>query len=211
MHRVNNVVIMQTKQLGRIEALEEELRSSRAKMVKMEQKMTEQDHVITQLVSDNLDHLQDNMRLTAHINSSQEQLSWMEHRLGQVGSVVMGFLEGRLESLMEEEREEGTSGSLSSSGVGMLDVSGDEPVAQGGDEVNEVGGASRPESMRWDSPVLLTQGLIASMERDAEEAGLGGWFNGNPEDVLESWSGANSNASASQDRVRTTLLTTIGG
>ena len=30
-------------------------------------------------------------------------------------------------------------------------------------------------------------------------------------DVPESWSGANSNASASQDRVQTTLLTTIGG
>ena len=59
--------------------------------------------------------------------------------------------------------------------------------------------------------MLPTSGLIASMERDAEEAGLGGWFNGNPEEVLESWSGANSDASASQDRVRTTLLTTIGG
>ena len=57
----------------------------------------------------------------------------------------------------------------------------------------------------------LTQGLIVSMERDAEEAGLGGWYNGNPEDVPESWSGSNSNALASQDRVRTTLLTTIGG
>ena len=56
-----------------------------------------------------------------------------------------------------------------------------------------------------------TSGLIASMERDAEEAGLGGWYNGNPEDVPESWSGANSDMSASQDRVGTTLLTTIGG
>ena len=72
MHRANNAVIMQTEQLGRIEALEEELRSSRAKAIEMEQKMTEQDRVITQLVSDNLDHLQDNMRLTAHINSSNE-------------------------------------------------------------------------------------------------------------------------------------------
>ena len=53
--------------------------------------------------------------------------------------------------------------------------------------------------------------LIAEMEREAEEAGLGGWFNGNPEDVPESWSGVNSDASASQDRVGTTLLTTIGG
>ena len=56
-----------------------------------------------------------------------------------------------------------------------------------------------------------TQGLIASMEREAEEAGLGGWFNRNPEDVPESWSGSNSGASASQDQVWTTLLTTIGG
>ena len=54
-------------------------------------------------------------------------------------------------------------------------------------------------------------GLIAEMEREVMEAGLGGWFNGNLEDVPESWSGANSVASASQDRVGTTLLTTIGG
>ena len=72
MHCVNNTVIMQTEQLGWIEALEEELHSSKAKMVDMEQKMTEQDWVIAQLVSDNLDHLQDNMWLTAHINSSNE-------------------------------------------------------------------------------------------------------------------------------------------
>ena len=107
MHRSNNMVIMQTEQLGQIEALEEELRSSKAKVVEMEQKMMEQDRVIAQLVGDNLDHLQDNMRLTTHINSSNERMSQMEHWLGQVGSVVMGFLEGRLESLMEEEREEG--------------------------------------------------------------------------------------------------------
>ena len=72
MHRSNNAVIMQTEQLGQIEVLEEELCSSKAKMVEMEQKMTEQDHVIAQLVGDNLNHLQDNMQLTAHINSSNE-------------------------------------------------------------------------------------------------------------------------------------------
>ena len=92
MHRANNAVIMQTEQLGWIKALEEELQSSRAKMVELEQKIMEQDHVIAQLVGDNLNHLQDNMRLTAHINSSQERMAQMEHRLGQVGSVVMGFL-----------------------------------------------------------------------------------------------------------------------
>ena len=70
MHRSNNAVIMQTEQLGRIEALEEELHSSRGKVADMERQMMEQDRVITQLVGDNLDHLQANMRLTAHINSS---------------------------------------------------------------------------------------------------------------------------------------------
>ena len=214
MHCTNNAVIMQTEQLGQIEALEEELHSSKAKMVEMEQKMTKQDWVIAQLVGDNLDHLQDNMQLTAHIDSSNEWLAQMEHRLGQVGSVVMGFLEGRLESLMEEEREEEreeeTMGSSSSLEVGTLGASGDVPVVQDGGEVNMDDGVSHLESTRQDSPIPPMQGLIALMEREVEEAGLGGWFNRNPEDIPESWSGSNSDMSASQDRVWTTLLTTIG-
>ena len=124
MHRTNNVVIMQTEQLGWIEALEEELCSSKAKMIEMEQEVTEQDHVIAQQVGDNLNHLQDNMQLTAHINSSQERVVQMEHRLGQVGLVVMGFLEGRLESLMEEEREEGEMSGSNSSEAETLGASG---------------------------------------------------------------------------------------
>ena len=84
MHRSNNAVIMQTEQLGQIETLEEELRSSRGKVADLEQKMQEQDRVIAQLVGDNLDHLQTNMRLTAHINSSTERAERTEHRLGQV-------------------------------------------------------------------------------------------------------------------------------
>ena len=202
MHRSNNAVIMQTEQLGRIEALEEELHSSKGKVADMEQKMMEQDRVIAQLVGDNLDHLQDNMRLTAHINSSTERMVQMEHRLGQVGSVVMGFLEGRMEAMREEM--------LESSGSGGSDASGDNSEGPVGDVVNAVAGALGAV-MRGDSPMPPTSGLIASMERDAEEAGLGGWFNGNPEDIPESWSGANSDASASQDRVGTTLLTTTGG
>ena len=201
MHRVDNAVIMQTEQLGCIKTLEEELHSSKGKLANLEQKMMEQDRVIAQLVGDNLDHLQDNMRLTAHINSSTEQMAQMEHRLGQVGLVVMGFLEGRMESLMEE-----TSGSSGSEESG---ASGDDQDNQVSAGIGQVAGALA-EVMR-DSPMPPTSGLIASMERDAEEAGLGGWFNRNPEDVPESWSGANSDASASQDRVGTTLLTTIGG
>ena len=190
MHRSNNAVIMQTKQLGRIETLEEELRSSKGKLADMEQKMMEQDRVIAQLVGDNLDHLQDNMRLTAHINSSTERMVQMEHQLGQVGSVVMGFLEGRMEAMREEMTE--------SSGSGGSDASGDDRDDRVGDTIVQVAG-TLSEVMRRDSPMPRETGLITEMEREAEEAGLGGWFNRNPEDVPESWSGANSDTLASQD------------
>ena len=142
------------------------------------------------------------MRLTAHINSSTERAERMEHRLGQVASVVMGFLEGRMESLREEMSESSGSGGSDASGEGS-----DDRVSEG---VGLVAGVL-VEVMWRDSPMPRETGLIAEMEREAEEAGLGGWFNGNPEDVPESWSGSNSGTSASQDRVGTTLLTTIGG
>ena len=188
MHRVNNAVIMQTKQLGRIEALEEELRSSRAKMVELETKTTEQDQVIAQLVGDNLEHLQDNMRLTAHINSSSDRMEQLEHWLGQVGSVLMGMIEGAI------KRE----GLTDTSGSGGSGVSGDGGDDQDGGTDNEDAGESM-EMTGGDSPMPWEIGLIAEMEREAMEAGAGGWYNGNPEEVPESWSGANSNASASQD------------
>ena len=201
MHCANNAVIMQTEQLGRIEALEEELCSSRAKMAELELKTTEQDRVIAQLVGDNLEHLQDNMHLTIHITSSSDRMAQLEHRLGQVGSVLMGMIEGAI------EREGLEMSSLS--GSGGSGASGDELGDQGGDADNVDAGESTV--MRRDSLMLRETGLITEMEEEAMEAGAGGWFNGNPEDVPESWSGANSDASASQDRVRTTLLTTIGG
>ena len=109
-----------------------------------------------------------------------------------------------MESLLEETSSSEGSGSKGSG------ASGDDRDNQVSDGIGLVAGALA-EVMRRDSLTPPTSGLIASMERDAEEAGLGGWFNGNPEDVPESWSGANSDASASQDRVGTTLLTTIGG
>ena len=209
MHHADNAVVMQTEQLGRIEALEEELQSFKAKTIELEQKLMEQDRVIAQLVGDNLDHLQDNMQLTPHINSLNARLETMEHRLGQVGLVVMGFLEGRLEGLMEEEQE-GTESSLSLD-QGTSDASGEDQGVQASDEGSVDNGVFPQDSMRRDSPMLPTLGLITLMERDAEEAGLGGWFNRNPEDILESWSGSNSGASSSQDQVGVTLLTTIGG
>ena len=201
MHRANNAVIMQTEQLGRIEALEEELRSSRVKMTELELKTTEQDRVIAQLVGDNLEHLQDNMHLTAHITSSSDCMTQLEHRLGQVGSVLMGMIEGQVEGMTE---------SSTSSGSGGSDVSGGDQDDRVGDAARQVTGAL-VEVLRRDSLIPRETGLIVEMEREAMEAGAGGWYNGNPEEVPESWSGANSDVSASQDRVGTTLLTTIGG
>ena len=75
--------------------------------------------------------------MTAHINSSTEQMERTEHRLGQVVSVVMGFLEGRMEGLLEE------GATLESSGSGGSDASGegsDDRVSEG---VGLVAGALR--------------------------------------------------------------------
>ena len=101
------------------------------------------------------------MRLTAHINSSTERAERMEHRLGQVASVMMGYLEGRMESLEEE-----TTGSLGSGGSDASGDASDDRVSEG---ITQVAGVLA-EVMRRDSPMLPTSGLIASMERDAEEA-----------------------------------------
>ena len=163
MHRSNNAVVMQTEQLGRIEALEEELRSSRGKMAELEQRMVEQDRIIAQLVGDNLDHLQANQRLTAHIASSSERTERIEHRLGQVASLTMGLVEGTMEGRLEE-------GSSRSSGSGESDVSGDAEEDRDSEGIALVAGALQ-EVMRRDSPMPPTSGLIASMERDADTTG----------------------------------------
>ena len=128
------------------------------------------------------------MRLTAHINSSLERMMQLEHWLGQVGSVLMGMIEGAI------EREGGFSLEAR-----MSDASGNDRGDQDGDEGSGGTGVSVEESMRVESPMLWEGGLIAEIEREVMEAGAGGWHNGNPEDVLESWSGPNSDASASQD------------
>ena len=161
MHHANNAVIMQTEQLGHIETLEEELHSFR-------EKVQEQDWVIAQLVGDNLEHLQDNMCLTAHINSSQDQMAQLEHRLGQVGSVLMGMIEGAI------EREGLTELSLLEAGTSG--ASGDDQDDQAGGTVNMDAGASMEESMRRDSPMPWEGGLIAEMEREAgrQRLDLGG-------------------------------------
>ena len=69
---MNNTVIMQTEQLGQIETLKEKLHALEGHIQDLEHKSVEQDRIIANLVGDNLEHLQDNMCLTAHINSSSE-------------------------------------------------------------------------------------------------------------------------------------------
>ena len=101
---------------------------------------------------------------------------------------------------MEEEREEEeTTESLSSSEAETSGASSDGLVNRDGAKVNAEDGVFHQGSTRGDSPMLREEGLIAQMEREAMEVGLGGWFNGNLEDFLESWSGSNSDALASQD------------
>ena len=112
---------------------------------------------------------------------------------------------GMIEGVIEREGLE----TLSLSGSGGSAAFGDDSEGLGGDVVNEDVGPSEG-GMRRDSPMPRETGLITEMERGATEAGAGGWYNSNPEEVPESWSGANSNALASQDRVWMTLLTTIG-
>ena len=87
---------------------------------------------------------------------------------------------------MEEEREEGMTESLDSSEAETLGASGNRPDNQDGGKDSMVDGVFCPASMRWDSPLPREEGLITQMEREAVEAGLGGWFSRNPEDVLVS-------------------------
>ena len=116
MHCANNMVIMQTEQLGRIETLEEKLLASEGRVQDLEHKLAEQDRIIANLVGDNLEHLQDNMRLTAHINSTLTQLALLKEQLGQVGTLVYRIARGALEgpstegSLSEAETSDASGG-----------------------------------------------------------------------------------------------------
>ena len=107
-------------------------------------------------MGDNLEHLQDNMCLTAHINSSSDHMGQLEHRLGQVGSVLMGMIEGAIE-------REGLTETSSSSGSGGSAASGNDQDDQGGVVVSEDVGPS--SEMRRDSPMPRETRLIAEMER----------------------------------------------
>ena len=172
MHYANNVVIMQTEQLGRIETLEEKLHASEGHVQDLEHKLAEQDRVIANLVGDNLEHLQDNMCLTAHINSTLTQLALIEEQLGQVGTLVYRIARGALE---------GPSTEGSSLGAEMSDASGNDRGDQDGGAGSGGTGVSLEGSTRVGSLMLQEGGLIVEMEREAMEAGAGRWFNGNPD------------------------------
>ena len=60
----NNIMVIQTSQLGQIEHLED-------KVCILKEKMVAQDNLISNLVSNNLNHLQANMQLTQYINRSE--------------------------------------------------------------------------------------------------------------------------------------------
>ena len=81
MCHANNIMVIQMSQLGQIDNLEDQVWI-------LTNKVMEQGHVITNLVSDNLEHLQDNMRLTAHINSSQTRMGNLKHQLEELGDTV---------------------------------------------------------------------------------------------------------------------------
>ena len=135
MHHANNVVIMQAKQLGRIETLEEKLHNLEGCNQGLEHKLAKQDHVIANLVGDNLNHLQDNMRLMAHINSSQTRMANLEQKLTEVGEL---FLVATGQSLLDQ---------------GTLDAGGNNKDDQDGGEDSAGTSVSTEGSMMRDSPL----------------------------------------------------------
>ena len=144
-------------------------------------KVTNQDHVITQLVGDNLNHLQANIRLTTHINSSQTRMGNLEHQLEELGELFLAVM------------------GQSSLDQGTQESDGDNEDNQDGGEDNVGAGASPSGNMRPLTPAPRERGLIKQMEEEVKEAGLGGWFNRMDQGLPESWSGPNSDTSESQD------------
>ena len=98
-------------------------------------------------MGDNLEHLQDNMRLTTNINSSQTRMGNLEHQLEVLGEL---FLTAIRQSLSEQ---------------GMLDVGGDNKDNQDGGEDRGDTGVSLSGNMRLQTlepliPAPRERGLI---------------------------------------------------
>ena len=156
MYYVNNVVIMQTLQLGQIEVPEEKVHSLNGQVQDLEQKLAKQNQVIANLVGDNLDHLQDIMRLMAHINSSQTRMANLEQKLMELGEL---FLAAMRQSLLE---------------AGTLDAGGNDRDNQDGGEGSGGAGASwerssvratLPPSTLFADSALLRRGYTISIPK----------------------------------------------
>ena len=74
--------IMQMLQLGQIKVLEEKVHTLDGHVQDLEHKLTKQDHIITNLVGDNLDHLQDKMSLRTDITRLQVTIEQLKQQLG---------------------------------------------------------------------------------------------------------------------------------
>ena len=61
---------MQMSQLGQIEVLEEKVHALDGHVQDLKHKLAEQDHIIANLVGDNLNHLQNKMSLRVDITST---------------------------------------------------------------------------------------------------------------------------------------------
>ena len=83
---------------------------------------------------------------------------------------MLGIARGALEGLSTKE---------SLLEAGTLDASGGGVGGQDGEEDSRDAGVCLEGSMRVGSPLPRAGGLIAGMEREATEAGAGGWFNRN--------------------------------
>ena len=165
MHHVNDVVIMQTSQLGQIELLED-------KVHVLEEKVAAHDTLISNLVSNNLDHLYANMTLTQHIN--RLEVKWLNNKL------CLCSIEGLLYKLRITYYGN-TNLDPNSLGLSTLESGGDVKEGSDGGEDRDGGSAIILESMRPPTPgpsAPRERGLIEQMEEEAAKMRLGGWFNG---------------------------------
>ena len=194
MHHANDVMVIQTSQLGQIKNLEDEI-------CVFKEKVAVQDAIISNLVSNNLDHLQFNMNLTQYINKLEVCWSNNEIRLQSIKGLLHKL---RIAYCGKTDLDLDALGPL------MLGSGGDDDEGSDGGEDRGEAGASIWESSRPSTPAPREERLIKQMEESAE-MGFGGWFNREDQSGLpESWCGPNSDTSASQDWVRMTVLTSIG-
>ena len=102
----------------------------------------EQDCVIANLVGNNLSHLQDNMRLMAHINSSQTRMLNLEQKLTELGELFLAVMG---QSSLEQ---------------GMSDAGGNNKDDQGREGGSRGAGASLSGSTRLETPASREKGLM---------------------------------------------------